>query len=128
MSAMQEYRSVGAYGSVENADPHRLVYLLYNGLADALSRARGAIERADPAAKGEAIGKSADILATLRASLDHERGAEVAANLGRLYDFMELELTRANLHNDIAVLSQVAAINDTLRSAWESIPDEGRDV
>ena len=123
---MHHYRSVGAYGNVESADPHRLVQLLYDGLADALSRARGAMDRGDVPAKCTAVCKAADILQALIASLDLERGGAVAGNLSRLYDYMERELARANLHNDPAGLGNVASVNETLRAAWQSIPAEAR--
>ena len=125
-AAMRHYRSVDAYGSVESANPHRLVELLYDGLADALSQARGAIERGDIASKCTAIGKAVGIMEALAASLDKERGGDVAGNLARLYDYMERELTRANLHNDVAALGNVASVNETLRGAWASIPPEAR--
>lgn len=124
--ALDQYRSVDAYGSVESADPHRLVQLLYDGLADALSRARGAIERGDVEAKGRAIGKAVGIMEALVASLDHDRGGDVAGNLDRLYDYMGRELTRANLHGDAAALGNVAAVNETLRRAWAAIPEDAR--
>jgi len=124
--ALDHYRSVGAYGSVESADPHRLVQLLYDALADALSLARGAIERGDVAAKGHAIGKAVGIMEALVSSLDHERGGDVAGNLDRLYDYMGREITRANLHGDAAALGNVAAVNETLRRAWAGIPEDAR--
>jgi len=124
--ALDHYRSVDAYGSVESADPHRLVQLLYDALADALSLARGAIERGDVVAKGRAIGKAVGIMEALLASLDRERGGEVAGNLDRLYDYMGRELTRANLHGDVAALGNVATVNETLRRAWAAIPEDAR--
>jgi len=125
-SALAQYRCVGAYGSVEAADPHKLVQLLYDGLAEALSMARGAIEREDIAAKGAAVRKAAGIIDALRSSLDSERGGDTAANLERLYDYMGRELTRANLHGDAAALLSIINVNETLRGAWSAIPEDAR--
>ena len=58
-SALAQYRNVGAVGNVESADSHKLVQLLYDGLAESLSTARGAIERADVTTKTAAISKAA---------------------------------------------------------------------
>ena len=58
-NALAAYRRVDAYGSVENADPHRLVQLLYDGLGEALASLGGAIERKDLAAKSRAVRKAA---------------------------------------------------------------------
>ena len=75
-SALSQYRSVDAVGSVESADPHKLVQLLYDGLAEALSTTRGAIERGDVGGKSASIRKAAGIIDALRSSVDAERGAE----------------------------------------------------
>lgn len=124
--ALAQYRRVDAYGSVENADPHRLVELLYDALAESLMTLGGAIARADRAAKSGAVSKAAGIIDALRDSLDLARGGEVAHNLDRLYDYMGRKLTEVNLHDDAAALRDVAAVNDTLRGAWKTIPAEAR--
>lgn len=120
------YRRVDAYGSVESADPHKLVELLYGGLAEALTAARGAVERGELAVKAAAVSKAAGIIDALRGSLDLERGGEVAANLERLYDYMGRLLTRANLHGDVHALREMLSINETLRNAWAAIPEDER--
>ncbi len=124
--ALAQYRCVDAYGSVESADPHKLVELLYDGLAEALTITRGAVERGNIAEKVMAVRKAAGIIDALRASLDLERGGEVAANLERLYDYMGRLLTRANLHGDVHALREMLSINETLRNAWAAIPEDER--
>ena len=126
MSALSQYRNVDAIGNVESADPHKLVQLLYDGLAEALSVARGAIERGDISTKAAAISKAAGIIDALRSSLDEERGGAISENLDRLYDYMGRKLLGANLHNDIQALDEVASVNETLSGAWDSIPEEAR--
>lgn len=125
-SALAAYRRVDAYGSVESADAHRLVALLYEGLAEALTAASGAIERGDGAGKAHAVRRAAGILDALRSSLDAERGGDVAANLERLYDYMGRELTLANLRDQAGRLRAVAELNETLREGWSAIPPEAR--
>jgi len=125
-SALAAYRRVDAYGSVESADAHRLVALLYEGLAEALTAASGAIERGDGAEKVRAVRRAAGILDALRSSLDAERGGDVAANLERLYDYMGRELTLANLRDQAGRLRAVAGLNETLREGWDAIPPEAR--
>ena len=125
-SPLAQYRCVGAYGSVENADPHRLVALLFDGMAEALGGARAAIERGDTVAKGTEIRKAAGILDALRSSLNLDEGGEMATNLARLYDYMGREITRANLHDASDALTSATQVNETLRAAWQSIPEEAR--
>lgn len=125
-SPLAQYRCVGAYGSVENADPHRLVALLFDGMAEALGGARAAIDRGDVPAKGAQIRKAAGILDALRSSLNLDEGGDMAANLDRLYDYMGREITRANLHDSSDALTSAALVNETLRAAWQAIPQDAR--
>lgn len=126
LRALAQYRRVDAYGSVENADPHRLVELLYDALGESLLGLGGAIARADLAAKSAAVAKAAGIIDALRASLDLEGGGELGHNLDRLYDYMGRKLTEVNLHSDAQVLREIASVNETLRGAWKAIPAEAR--
>lgn len=125
-SPLAQYRCVGAYGSVETADPHRLVALLYEGLTEALAAARGAIERGDVKVKAGQIRKAAGILDALRSSLNFDSGGDTAVNLERLYDYMSRQITRANMHDDVEAIASVISVNDTLRGAWEGIPEDAR--
>lgn len=123
---VHQYRRVNTYGAVESREPHTLVSMLYDGFAEAITNARGALERGDVAGKGTAVMRGIDILDSLRTSLDLERGGEVARNLERLYHYMAERLTQANLSNELGALDEVGALNDTLRDAWASIPDAAR--
>jgi flagellar protein FliS len=125
-SALAQYRNVGAVGNVESADSHKLVQLLYDGLAASLSTARGAIDRGDVATKTAAIGKAAGIIDALNSSVDVQRGGAIAENLERLYDYMGRKLTDANLHNDVQALQEVSNVNETLSGAWSTIPPAAR--
>ena len=125
-SALSHYRNVGAIGNVESADPHKLVQLLYDGLAEALSTARRAIERNDIGAKSTAISKAAGIIDALRGSVDAQRGGAIAENLEQLYEYMGRKLTVTNLHSDLDALQEVVNVNETLRTAWSTIPEAVR--
>ena len=125
-SALSHYRNVGVIGNVESADPHKLVQLLYDGLAEALSTARRAIERNDIGAKSAAISKAAGIIDALRGSVDAQRGGAIAENLEQLYEYMGRKLTVTNLHSDLDALQEVVNVNETLRTAWSTIPEAVR--
>ena len=125
-SALSQYRNVVAVGNVETANPHKLVQMLYDGLAESLRAAGGAIERSELSSKSAAISKAAGIIDALNSSIDIERGGEIGANLQRLYEYMGRRLTEANLHNDVAALKEIAQINETLLAAWKTIPEQER--
>lgn len=119
--AARAYRQLDVTTAVQTADPHRLITLLYDGAIDALVRARGALDRGDIPAKGEAISKALRILEEgLKAALD-DRGGQVTENLRTLYQHATLKLLRANVENDGTAVDEVAALLRELRGAWEAI-------
>lgn len=119
------YRDVGASTAIEGASPHKLVSLLYGGLAAEIARARGAVGRGDVATKGAAIGRAVRIVEEgLRAPLNMQAGGELATNLANLYEYMVQRLTFANLHGDDAALAECAQITQTLREGWDGIADQ----
>lgn len=119
--AINQYARVRTHGGVESATPHQLVTLLLDGALDGIAGARGHMQRHEVAAKGEAIGRSIGIIEGLRASLDHERGDELSANLDALYEYAARRLLLANRDDDAAALDEVAALLEPVREAWTAI-------
>ncbi len=128
-SAMREYEQVGARSQVEGASPERLIQLMLEGALDRVSLARGAMENGETAAKGERISKAISLVEGLRASLDHERGGELAGNLDALYEYASRRLLEANLRNDVAILDEVSNLLREIKQAWDRLvgsPEAGR--
>lgn len=120
--AAAAYRRIAAVTSVEAASPHELVSLLFDALHRNITTAKGALERQDIAAKGEAIGKAVRILEEgLKAGLNLAEGGEVATNLQDLYSYSVVRLTHANLHNDMAALDEVRQLIEPIAQSWTSI-------
>ncbi len=92
--------------------------MLYDGAIRFLDQASEAMGSGDYAVKIKNIDKTLAIIAELNATLDHEIGGEIAANLASLYDFMMREIPRANARNDAAILVPVISILRELREAW----------
>ncbi len=116
------YRTVGTETSVSSASPHRLVTMLFEGLSDALARARGAMIAGRIADKGTAIGHAVRIVEEgLRSSLNLKDGGTVAADLNRLYGYVALRLTHANLRNDLAALQECSELIEPVKTAWLAI-------
>jgi flagellar protein FliS len=121
-NASDAYRRVGVETSVQSASAHKLTMLLYDGLNDALAQARGALLAGRIEAKGRAIGRAVRIVEEgLRAGLNLEDGGELAANLHRLYGYVALRLTQANVSNDAGALEECVRLLEPLRSAWRAI-------
>lgn len=127
-SALQQYQAVGVNSGLTDADPHQLIAMLITGAADRVASARGAMLRGDTARKGELISGAIAIIDSLRASLDRDRGGEVADNLGALYDYMEQGLVQANLDGDSGRLEEIGALLGEIKSGWEAIPADARQV
>jgi flagellar protein FliS len=124
---MNEYRSAGMEGVVEEASPHLLVHMLLQGAMDKIAAAKGHMQAGDIALKGESLSKAISIIESLRASLDREIGGELAANLNDLYDYMERRLLEANTRNEIAMLDEVAGLLGEIKAGWDAIPPEHRE-
>lgn len=120
-NAIDEYTRLALHTDIETASPHRLILLLLDGALDKLRAARTAMARGNIAAKGSNITWAMSIIDGLRASLNHERGGKIAANLDALYDYMTRTLVSANLHNDDIKLAEVEKLLSEIRAGWKGI-------
>lgn len=124
--AASAYRKVAVETSVQGADPHQLVGLLFTALLQSIASARGAMQRGDIAVKAAAVGKAVRIIEEgLKAGLNLKEGGEIAANLHQLYSYSVLRLTQGNLHNDTAAFEEVARLIEPVAESWKLINGRG---
>ncbi len=123
-AAVSAYRSNHVHGTVNTATPHRLVQMLMDGVQQKLIAAKGFMANGQVAQKGEHISWAISIIDNLRACLNHEAGGEVASNLNRLYDYMEVRLLEANIKNDTAIIDEVGQLMAEVKAGWDAIPAE----
>ena len=120
--AASAYKRVAVETSVQGADPHTLVGLLYDALLQSIAQARGAMSRGDVEAKGAALGKAVRITEEgLKAGLNLQQGGDLAANLQQLYSYCVVRLTQANLRNDPKALEEVTQLIEPLAQSWQQI-------
>lgn len=119
--ALEHYHSIDAGSGVESASPQRLIQMLLEGAIARVAGAGAALRRGAVASKGEQISAAISIIDGLRASLDFDRGGEVAANLEQVYEYMSRRLVEANLHNDERRLQEVHALLRQIKQAWDAI-------
>lgn len=125
MRSANSYKSVGLETSVNGANPHQLIGLLFDGLQQSLAAAKGAILSGDVPAKGRAISRVVRILEEgLKAALDANKGGDLAGNLRRLYDYCIVKTTEANLRNDVAPLDEVIGLIKPVADSWHQIKGE----
>jgi flagellar secretion chaperone FliS len=124
--AASAYKRVAAETSVQGADPHTLVGLLYDALLQSIAQARGAMARGDTETKGRSLGKAVRILEEgLKAGLNLEQGGDIAANLRQLYSYSAMRLTQANLRNDPKALEEVVRLIEPIAESWKRIRGPG---
>ncbi|MBI2380964.1 MAG: flagellar export chaperone FliS [Gammaproteobacteria bacterium] len=119
--AINQYQTVSVKSGVEGASPHQLIQMLMAGALDKVSLAKGHMERKNIAAKGEHISWAMSIIGGLQASLDLDKGGELAGNLDALYEYMIRRLSEANIHNDTAILDEVSSLMREVKSGWDAI-------
>ncbi|WP_196158026.1 flagellar export chaperone FliS [Reinekea sp. G2M2-21] len=120
---IKEYQSVGTQTSIVDADPHRLVQLLFEGATARISSAKGHIERKQYDKKSSQINSAINIIGGLQESLNFDAG-ELAYNLEKLYDYMIRRLFEANVRNSIEMLDEVNGLLLQIKSAWDEIRDQ----
>jgi len=118
------YQKIGTQSGAEFASPHRLIQMLLDGALEKMIIARSHIERNEIKAKGEHISWAIRIIGGLQASLDKEKGGEIAETLGSLYIYVVEKLSEANATNDISKLNEAIAIIKNIKEGWDGISDE----
>jgi len=123
-TAISQYRKLNVQTGLDGASPHKLIHMLLGGARTRLMQARGCINHGDIEGRSRSISATVAILEGLQASLDHERGGDLAGNLDALYDYMQRRLFRANADDDSAAVDEVLGLVDTLYEAWSAIGDQ----
>jgi flagellar protein FliS len=116
------YKNISNFSGVEDADPHKLIDILYTAALDRIANAKGELTREDTPSRGKSISRAIDIIEELRGSLDMKAGGEISTNLHDLYEYMKHQLLQANLDSSMEILDEVSALLEKLRSAWRKIP------
>jgi len=124
MNGLQAYQRVNAQTSITDADPHKLIQLLYAGALERINMAKARMQAKDFEGKGKLITKTIEIIGGLRGFLDFEKGGDLAVRLEALYDYMERALLEANARNDVNKLDEVAELLRSIKEGWDGIRDE----
>ena len=114
----RDARSVYRQGVGQNANPLRLIVLLYEQLIEDLRRAAQAIETGDVESRTNHLSHAMEVLGELNASLNLEEGQEVAENLAHFYGLLRSGLFHVQVHPDRRILEKHIANLLSLREAW----------
>jgi len=114
--AQNAYRKSAAQGL--EADPVKLIDLLYERALQHLKLAADGITEKSPKKRGESMGKVIGIISELNAALDMEKGGEASQFLRGLYESMLVELPKVSVTNDVEVLKRAYRYIKKLREIW----------
>ena len=119
--AAASYNQVKTHSAVEDASPHKLIDMLFDGLLERISQAKGAMVHKNVELKGKKINSAINIVNGLRENLNHDQGGELSQNLDGLYIYIQNVLSSAHASNDIAKLDEAATLVEDIASAWKQI-------
>lgn len=115
--ALRAYQTTQTETAVTSATPAELIVLVYDRLIEHLREVMALI--ADQQDCSDSAQKALDLITEgLIASLDTQRGGEVAANLASLYDWALRTILRARLKRDASLIEDVIKVLSPLRDAW----------
>ena len=103
---------------IMSASPAKLVAMLHDKAITSLQEAVAAFELGDVQARHDANSKASDVIAHLWGTLDLEQGGEIAANLGRIYDYMIRRLADVDFKQDPEAAREVIGLLGPLRKSW----------
>jgi flagellar secretion chaperone FliS len=118
----ESYGSVQVVTGVATADNIQLIQMLFDGLTESLSSAKGHIQNNAIEEKSKALSRAGRIVVGLQGALDFERGGELAQNLNELYAYMTRRLFHVNAYNDLAALDEVQSLVQDIAQAWQTLP------
>jgi flagellar protein FliS len=117
----QAYQNTSVNVKASGADIHSLVLMLFEGFLDELARVEGHIQAKRFDKKAAGVEKLLKILGGLDASLDQEKGGEVALNMHNLYQHCGHSILRASMKNNNAELAHVREVMTNLQEGWQGL-------
>ena len=108
---------------IETANPATLILMLFDRAIVLLDKAKNEILEKNYEQKGYSLTKVNNIIAELTASLDVEKGGEIATSLKRLYGFVMQQILDADKNLDTNAIDNARRIVSDLRESWVRIKD-----
>lgn len=112
------YRDIGVKTGVSGSNQAHLVQMLFDGLLESLSTAKGSILRGENEAKAHNLNRASKILFGLQGALNHESGGQLAQNLGELYSYALRRVVKINANNDAAGIDELHGLFSEISGAW----------
>ena len=111
---------------VSTVDQGTLIIMAYEGAINFIKIAKEKLALNDYAGKSINISNGVAIINELNVRLNMEKGGETAKNLNKLYTFLSIHLTTANLKKDSHKLDESIIILENLLRGWRIIIEKDK--
>ena len=121
MSTYGNYQNAYKKASVNTLDQTKLIIMLYDGAIKNASFAVEHMKSGQIEKVHECLIKTKNIVTELMATLNMDRGGDIAKNLQSLYSYMFSQLIEANMNKKTEPVVVVIDLLKELRAAWTQI-------
>ncbi len=121
MKGYGQYSKAYQSAAVSTVDQRKLIVMMYEGAIKFLTISVDKIGKGEFYDAHTNLVRAKSIIAELLASLNLEKGGDIAENLQRLYTYMFNELIEANLNKDTARIENVTGLLRELRDGWRGM-------
>ena len=123
---IKQYQTINRESGIISSDPHTIISMLFDGIFESVSVAKGAIGRKDFDVKSAQLNKALSILRSLQDSLDNESEPKISANFYDLYAYCIDRLTEASTSLDTAIIDEIVELLKPIAEAWKNISEEDK--
>ena len=121
MSTYGNYQNAYKKASVNTLDQTKLIIMLYDGAIKNASFAVEHMKSGQIEKVHDCLIKTKNIVTELMATLNMDRGGDIAKNLQSLYSYMFSQLIEANMNKKTEPVVIVIDLLKELRAAWTKI-------
>ena len=127
MSTYGNYQNAYKKASVNTLDQTKLIIMLYDGAIKNASFAVEHMKSGQIEKVHDCLIKTKNIVTELMATLNMDRGGDIAKNLQSLYSYMFSQLIEANMNKKTEPVVIVIDLLKELRAAWTQINSKKKD-
>ena len=110
---------------ISTASSVQVVVLLYDGAISSMKLAQESIVTLNFHDKARFLDRALRVVGELSASLNMEQGGVIAKDLQRLYEYIQFEVTQANLKNEPGSLEGPIRCMSAIRESWQELAIQG---
>jgi len=110
---------------ISTASSVQVVVLLYDGAISSMKLAQEGIVALNFHDKERFLDRALRVVGELSASLNMEGGGVIAKDLQRVYEYIQFEVTQANLKNEPGRLEGPIRCMSAIRESWQELAIQG---